>query len=194
LATVRTAVDRFITTAGFRYQKFIWPSFVIWGLDRLIRLLRLLAFKLFSPSRNPATTLEAELISPGIVRLTIPRPRHFHWSPGQNALITIPEMSRLLPEAHPFTIATVDQEETVSQPQPTRNEKGKYTGNGASDSDLVFFIKVCSGFTKRLANKISFSDAMNKLNIFVDGPYGSPSNLQLFDTCVLLAGEHPCLC
>jgi hypothetical protein len=64
-----------------------------------------------------------------------------------------------------------------------------------SNSDLVFFIDVRSGFTKRLAGCVSSSDVtMMKLNVLVDGPYGSPPDLRVFDTCVLLAGGYFHLC
>jgi ferric-chelate reductase len=192
---------------GLSFQKFVWPSFVVWGLDRSIRLLRVLVFTFSSP-RSPqqsipeahdkhshlsaAVTSQLELVSSDIIRLTILRPRHFHWSPGQNVYLTIPETTRFLPEAHPFTIATIKYEEHGSHSNQTELElveKSTRNVESNSDSDLVFFINVRSGCTRRLAGQTSFDSKKNNLKVFVDGPYGSPPDLRVFDTCVLLAGE-----
>lgn len=190
---------------GFSFQKYVWPSFVIWGFDRLIRLLRVLIFTLSRPladqQPNPESyhrdtrfstmaTPELELVSPDIIRLTVPRPRHFHWSPGQNIFLTIPKLTRLLPEAHPFTIATVECKLGDPESNSTEDESvEKSTDNVDSNSSLVFFINIRSGFTKRLADQTSMDAKNINMKVFVDGPYGSPPDLRVFDTCVLLAGE-----
>ena len=187
------------------FQQYVWPSFVIWGFDRLLRLLRVLVFAL-SPLADKQPNLESyhqdtrsstmaapelELTCPDIIRLTVPRPRHFHWSPGQNIFLTIPKMTRLFPEAHPFKIAAVDCKLGDPESNPTEDESVEKSANNVdSNSNLVFFINVRSGFTKRLANQISVDAKNMNMKVFVDGPYGSPPDLRVFDTCVLLAGER----
>jgi len=184
----------------------VWPSFVIWGFDRSLRLLRVLVFT-FSPlistqqttpesyrqdTRESTTAIsELELVSSDIIRLTVPRPRHFRWSPGQNIFLTVPKLTKFLPEAHPFTISTVDYKMDDLEPDSTEDKNvEKETGNGELDSNLVFFIKVRSGFTKRLAGQTSMDAKNMNMKVLVDGPYGSPPDLRIFDTCVLLAGEY----
>jgi ferric-chelate reductase len=132
---------------------------------------------------------ELEFISSDIIRLTISRPGHFHWSPGQSAYLTIPEVAKFPPEAHPFTIATVDYEDE-SESNTTENENSE--DKGPSKSELVFFINVRSGFTKRLAGLTSLNAKKMNMIVLVDGPYGSPPDLRVYDTCVLIAGECPC--
>ncbi|KAJ8584094.1 hypothetical protein M405DRAFT_480756 [Rhizopogon salebrosus TDB-379] len=53
---------------------------------------------------------DAELLSDDFIRLRLRSPSHFHWAPGQTASphLTIPSISRLPFEAHPFTIANID--------------------------------------------------------------------------------------
>jgi ferric-chelate reductase len=190
---------------GFSVQTYVWPSFVIWGFDRLIRLLRVLIFTLSSPPTdqqpNPESyhqdtrsadiaTPELELVSPDVIRLIVPRPRHFHWSPGQNIFLTIPKLTRLFPEAHPFTIATVECKLGDPESNSMEDESVEKSTDVNSNSNLVFFINVRSGFTKRLADQISVDAKNMNMKVFVDGPYGSPPDLRVFDTCVLLAGEY----
>ncbi|KAI0354098.1 hypothetical protein OH77DRAFT_1522024 [Trametes cingulata] len=120
-------VGAYVHTSAVHSASYIWPCFLIWGLDRLLRLLRVLyhnhlyftaPFSLSpspspSPSRNsPPRAREldatAELLSPHLIRLHLQRPAHVRWTPGQTAFLTVPGVSRFPLEAHPFTIASVD--------------------------------------------------------------------------------------
>ncbi|KAF7980574.1 hypothetical protein HWV62_37747 [Athelia sp. TMB] len=165
-------------------QTYIWPCFVIWGFDRLVRGLRVLLFAATSPPTptpgpdaekhqhhipSAAASARLEPVSPSLVRLTLPRPRLFHWAAGQSVFLTVPGLSKFSHEAHPFTIASVE-------------------GDGTQD-ELVFFIDVRSGFTKRLAtHALSNKDAPMSAKVYVDGPYGSVPDMRSFDVCILLAG------
>ena len=133
---------------------------------------------------------ELELISSDIIRLMTSRPGHFHWSPGQSAYLTIPEVAKFPPEAHPFTIATVDCEEDESGSGATGEESS--ADKDQSKSELVFSINVRSSFTKSLVGLTSINAKKMNMRVLVDGPYGSPLDLQVYDTCVLIAGE--CFC
>jgi len=191
---------------GFSFQKYVWPSFVIWGFDRLIRLLRVLIFTLSRPladqQPNPESyhrdtrfstmaTPELELVSPDIIRLTVPRPRHFHWSPGQNIFLTIPKLTRLLPEAHPFTIATAECKLGDPESNSTEDESvEKSTDNVDSKFETWSSSSMSAQVLRNVLADQTSMDAKNmNMKVFVDGPYGSPPDLRVFDTCVLLAGK-----
>lgn len=95
------------------------------------------------------------------------------WKAGQNAYITIPKISIMPFEAHPFTIATI----------PTTEKN--------VPNELVFLIKVRNGFTKRLYQAISEARDRGeefRFNAFIDGPYGSPPDLDSFSNIVVLTG------
>lgn len=182
-----------------RLQKYIWPCFVIWGLDRFIRTLRVTLF-FFKGSRmapNPGplnlATCNLEVISHNIIRMAIPRPPHFHWSAGQSVFLTIQGAS-LLWLGNPFTIASLDGEHVHNGDrdrigQSTEAEEDLDEGSEIGQSELVFFLKIHSGFTKRLAALQTLgTEHKTRARIFVDGPYGSPPDLKYFDTCVLIAG------
>ncbi|KAH9918057.1 iron reductase [Fomitopsis serialis] len=122
---------------------YIWPSFLVWALDRFIRVVRVIwANHLYFSWSGKRAHLDAdvELLSPHFLRVRIARPAHFHWSPAQTAYLVMPTVSRLPTESHPFTIASIEGQDTkvLGEDAPYWNE-------------LVFLINVRDGFTKRLA-------------------------------------------
>ncbi|KAH9896466.1 iron reductase [Cubamyces lactineus] len=173
---------------------YIWPCFLIWGLDRALRLTRLVYYNhLYFGFSSTAHRLDAsvELLSPHFVRLHIQRPPHFTWTPGQTAFLTMPGVSGIPFEAHPFTIASVDaryQLNGVKTPRTADMEKpASEAGADATPfwKELVFLINVREGFTKRLAQ---IARRGEKVKVLVDGPYGFSPNLDNDDTVVLVAG------
>lgn len=136
-----------------------------------------------------ATSVQIEAVTPTVMSLTIPCPRHFHWSAGQSAFLSIPEVSKFLHESHPFTIASIDRKSDAA----ALDADEKASEEAGRSDELVFFINVHSGFTKRLAahNAVDTSGRITTLTsrVYVDGPYGSAPDLRAFDTCVLVAGE-----
>lgn len=158
----------------------------MWGLDRFIRVLRLVVFNhSYFGLKSGSGTMDAttELLSDHFVRLTLRRPPHFHWSPGQTAYLIVPAVSTLPFEAHPFTIASFDSsllsEEMKGADQKTLGDNDSYW------KELVFLINVREGFTKRLKEVAAVKGTVKA---FVDGPYGLSPDLQQYDTSVLIAG------
>ncbi|KAJ8581580.1 hypothetical protein M405DRAFT_885664 [Rhizopogon salebrosus TDB-379] len=86
---------------------WIYPCFIIWGLDHLICVPQLLVFNFGFTSKYTMNATD-ELLSDDFARLRLLSPSYFHWAPGQTAYLTIPSISRLPFEAHPFTIASID--------------------------------------------------------------------------------------
>ncbi|EPQ54152.1 hypothetical protein GLOTRDRAFT_44599 [Gloeophyllum trabeum ATCC 11539] len=167
-------------TVNFNFQQYVWPSFLVWGLDRFIRLIRVVVFKLsphLSSASDPSVTARADLLAPDLVRLRVPRPPGFSWSPGQLSYIIMPGVSRLPFEAHPFSIASVHD----GAMDGGNGEKG-----GEHWKEVVFLINAQSGFTKRLAHAAQSGEA--KVNVLLDGPYGCSPDLDGSDTVVLVAG------
>lgn len=173
-----------------RVTYWIYPCFIIWGLDRLIRILRLVVFNLgFSSEFAMGAT--AELLSDDFIRVRLHCPSYFHWAPGQMAYLIMPSVSRLSFEAHPFTIASVhgnifDSPEG-QKPRGHAIPAEPVLGSSAPFSkEIVFFINVRKGFTARL-KEVALKG--NKVKVFIDGPYGSSPNLGPYDTSVLIAGQ-----
>ncbi|KAK1227107.1 hypothetical protein PQX77_009940 [Marasmius sp. AFHP31] len=188
-------VGAYYHTHEFGFHKHVWPSFVIWGLDRLIRALRLLVYNhSYFGFGKSAENLDAsvELLSPKLVRLTLKRPPHFHWSPGQTAFLIIPGVSTLPFEAHPFTIASFDsglsKKEIVANPQKPSEGPEVNKVVAATESfwkELVFLVNVQEGFTKRLAERAAKG---GDVKVYVDGPYGVSPDVTSYHTSVFVAG------
>lgn len=175
------------------FGSYIWPSFLVWGLDRFIRLARVVYFNhLYFGFHSKKERLDAsvELLSPHFVRLHINRPPHFNWTPGQTAFLIMPSVSSFPLEAHPFTIASVDSHyQLASTKTPTIADAEKKFSDAAEVEpywkELVFLINVREGFTKRLA---AIAENGKKVQVLIDGPYGFMPNLDNDDTVVLVAG------
>ena len=152
-----------------------WPSMTIWGLEHFINIIHLVIinFAYLNPwsSKDSKKELDAmvEVLSPHLVRVTLHRSKHFHWRPGQNAYLSFPSVSTFLFESHPFTISTIDKDDSTS-----------------GDHLLVFLIGVKGGFTQKLL-KAASSDQTYK--VFLNGPYGSPPLLIGNQTVILIAGS-----
>ncbi|KAH9950834.1 iron reductase [Amylocystis lapponica] len=166
---------------------YMWPCFLVWGLDRFIRGVRMVAYNhlyfSFSASKHNLDG-SLEQLSPHFVRLRVWRPPHFRWNAGQTAYITMPGVSRFPWEAHPFTIASIDDGGR------TGDEKEQEKNSGLEDvpagwKELVFLINVRDGFTKRLARAAEKGD---RVAVLIDGPYGFTPGLEGDDTTVLVAG------
>ncbi|KIJ60858.1 hypothetical protein HYDPIDRAFT_97841 [Hydnomerulius pinastri MD-312] len=175
---------------------WIYPCFVIWGLDRVLRVVRLIVFNHSYFGFRSGSTMDAtaELLSEDFVRLRFHRPSHFHWTPGQTAYLIMPSVSRLPFEAHPFTIASFDsnlfsavEEEKPAQEKSNRRSLAEHALGSSTPfwKEVVFFINVREGFTARLKDAAVRG---GKVKVFVDGPYGPSPDLGLYDTSVLIAG------
>ncbi|PPQ88182.1 hypothetical protein CVT25_005147 [Psilocybe cyanescens] len=148
-----------------------WPSMIVWGLDRFLRLVNLSAFNFgyLNPWCQSSKDLNAsvEVLSPHFLKVTMYRSKHFHWRPGQSAYLSFPSVSTIPFESHPFTISTIEDDATAAQKK------------------LTFFVRVRSGFTQTLMQTAS-SDTTYK--VFINGPYSSPPVLMGYQTVILIAG------
>ena len=179
----------YFLTSTFRVIYWFQASFIIWGLDRLIRVVRLVVFNhSYFGFKKGSGTMDAsvELLSPHFMRLRLRRPPHFHWSPGQTAYLIMPGVSTIPFEAHPFTIASIDtgRDETRGG-AASISEKEVLGETEPYWKELVFFVNAHAGFTRKLCDAAKKG---GKVKVFVDGPYGKSPDLTDYDTSVLVAG------
>lgn len=176
----------FFHTRQFQRDHYIWPSFVLWGFDRLLRFARVVIFNQsyfgFSPGLGTLDA-KAEVAAPGFVRLRLRRSKHFHWTAGQCAFLTMPSVSLLPFEAHPFTIANADRSRET--PLKIQEENEAAVIHVEQGHDLIFLINARQGFTRRL---MAIAEKGGSMKVFVDGPYGTPPYPRGFDTIVFIAG------
>ncbi|KAF9233766.1 FAD-binding domain-containing protein [Melanogaster broomeanus] len=182
LATILHINDFRHVPVGISFTYYIWPAFIIWALDRLIRTARLIYYNLaYFTKKSGTMDATTELLSDKLVRVRFRRPSNFHWSPGQFAYLIMPSVSKLPFEAHPFSISSVDS--TLFAPEARALE-----GDPASpyQKELVFLIGVRNGFTRRLKD---IAARRETVKVYVDGPYGDAANLGCYDTSLLIAAS-----
>ncbi|KAI0356289.1 hypothetical protein OH77DRAFT_1401246 [Trametes cingulata] len=172
---------------------YIWPSFVIWAFDRLLRAFRVVYYNNDFGTSRPRNEAYAsvELLSRQFVRLRFTRPPQLKWTPGQAAFLIMPSVSTIPLEAHPFTIASVDSRyrlrgKAMERMDSTVTLVDQSRLNGTCETEeLEFMISVRGGFTKRLSE---VAKSGQKVKVLVDGPYGFSPDLRNDHTVVLVAG------
>ncbi|RXK42506.1 hypothetical protein M231_00060 [Tremella mesenterica] len=160
------------------YIHWVWPAFLLWGLDRIVSGLRMMinslpitiTYSLTSlprvqtKSRGTATDCIVELVDKDVLRISVPM--SLPWSPGQHAFLSMPSISKWrFWEQHPHSISNL-----CVGPEPK----------------AVFIVRAHKGFTGRLRDAIT-SDSSVVL-AFVDGPYGKSPVLGGYDSIILVAG------
>ncbi|KAJ7083231.1 iron reductase [Mycena epipterygia] len=186
---------------------YIWPSLLLWGFDRFLRFIRIFLVNggystLFNTKASSPLRAQVEVICPQFLRVTLRRPDHFKWAPGQLAYLSIPSVSAKPWEAHPFTIASIDGD----IPRPTDSQLSSRDESFDKENSvesvavtaetlsapgyskkLVFLLRVHTGFTKRLLAAASTS-TNETFGAYVDGPYCLPPSVRGFGTVLLLCG------
>ncbi|KIJ54636.1 hypothetical protein M422DRAFT_200498 [Sphaerobolus stellatus SS14] len=167
------------TIGGHGFGWIFYPTFVFWAFDRFVRVIRIG----WNHYRS-ATSAKAygDILGDGsVIRLTLRR--KITWKAGHHFLISMPTISTTPWETHPFTIANIPSDRSLSglTAKPLKNEH-----------DMVFFIKVRDGFTKLLSDAIkkkkNASGGEVQLPIFLEGPYGHAPEVDIYGNVVLIAG------
>ncbi|KAI5117834.1 hypothetical protein M0805_003311 [Coniferiporia weirii] len=164
-----------------QFTAYAWPPFIVWGLDRLLRLSRVIYIRRLSSQKpsGPANAL-VEILPTDAIRVTlrIPSSKLLSWRPGQHAFLTVPSVSRSPLEAHPFTIASLDAPD-------------------GGEVDLKLIIRARTGFTRRLYDytvrasseaPLSNEALECRVSAYIDGPYGSPPSVNTYPNVILIAG------
>ncbi|KAI0782612.1 ferric reductase NAD binding domain-containing protein [Abortiporus biennis] len=150
------------------YSYLLWPGVIVWGVDRFIRYtFYFIHNTLFKPSKSLGIL---ELISPDTLRLTIKRRFVGGWIAGQHMFLSFPSVNPT--QSHPFSISTLSDGDD-------------------SERDLVFVMRVRKGLTKTLKERVvqkGNNIGMIELPVFMDGPYGLPTDITGFSTCIFIAG------
>jgi FAD-binding domain len=152
----------------------------MWIVDRLLRAICIVVFNSgYFGTRGHTCDASVEVLSPEVLRVTLRRPNHVYWKPGQYAYLRIPGLSTL--GGHPFSISTVDvphfRQQQLSAVSLDHDRSQEY-------KQLMFLVRV----QKRLTQCVQRRDP---IKILFDGPYGSPPLLIGFETVILIAGKHP---
>ncbi|KAI0315976.1 FAD-binding domain-containing protein [Amylostereum chailletii] len=155
------------TTPGFHY--YIYPVWVVWGFERLVRLIRYVVINYLLKPKNAPFDATLSLVGSDALQITVTRRMPFGWRPGQHAFLAFPGVSTLPLESHPFTIASI----------PSRDL--------GAEQKLVFLVRAKGGATQRLLN-LAQEHGDTQFRAYIDGPYGMPPDLGPYRTSVFVAG------
>ncbi|KAI0347145.1 hypothetical protein BDW22DRAFT_1425211 [Trametopsis cervina] len=163
----------YLHVAASNFGILVWPAFVIWGFDRVVRYIRYLYLTDLQSPSNPDSQATLELLSSDTIRITARRGRNVPvtWSAGQHMFLAFPSVGPA--ESHPFTIATVPNDDSSSA------ESGK---------EMVWVIRARDGFTRRIKEYALERNGSCKVPVFMHGPYGAPPDITPYSTCVFIAG------
>ncbi|THH32758.1 hypothetical protein EUX98_g1466 [Antrodiella citrinella] len=145
---------------------YFWPSFVVWGVDRAARLIRVLLLN--SVFKSTKDLGQVDLTTSDTLLITVKRhiPRGLKWRAGQHMFVAFPSLGP--GQSHPLTVASVVERD-------------------AKEQELVFVVRVRDGLTRKLKDHVVEVGAC-EVPVILDGPYGSPPDITPFSTCVFIAG------
>jgi len=159
---------------SYNVKSYLYPAFAMWCFDRACRIARIIISNRLWNSvlfwrRNDSQEARVERLGLDTVRITMRR--NMSWTAGQHVYLSIPSLSPLPTEVHPFTISTHPHEQQI---------------NGL-DREIVCVIRPKLGFTRKLFELVE-DGRPRTINVHVDGAYGSPPSLTSYSTVVLVAG------
>ncbi|KAK5328500.1 ferric-chelate reductase Frp1 [Exophiala xenobiotica] len=158
----------------------VWFSIGVVVLDRSLRTLRIIWLNLLpilgstesgQSRRKLGYEAEVKSLSSGFILVSIHDVR-FSWKPGQHIYLSIPRAGIF--EAHPFTIANVPK---------------RMTGHDGPDK-VELYIRVHSGFTRRLHRRCQGSGGPKYFRSFLSGPWGVPPLIDRLESLILLASGN----
>ena len=196
------------------YDAYLWPLVAIWGFDRLLRIIRLIYCNVHVTMKKCKGVSFSEAIatydtSGNMIRVEVSLENsHLVPAPGQHYYLYQLGNWRLY-ENHPFTLAYWGDAPTPATPVcGSRNEEGSSSPTGSAShsnslrgsdtqgvvgdsrgAKLVFFVRPCDGWTRRLRDEcVRSPDNTTTPKILVEGPYGTQEKLWVYGRVLLIAG------
>lgn len=186
----------------------------IWCFDRLLRIVRLIYCNLHVALKKGKGVSFSEATATydangNMIRVEVSLENsHLVPAPGQHYYLYQLGNWRLY-ENHPFTLAYwgdahtpaapvggISKEENNNSPTDSVSRSNSLGGAAAHGvvgesrgAKLVFFVRPCDGWTKRLRDECARSaDNTTTPKILVEGPYGTQEKLWTYDRVLLIAG------
>jgi predicted ferric reductase len=141
------------------WLQWLYASWVIWGFDRVVRLVRL-----FWSGFGKA---DSKSYPDDIFKMTISYSQRWKYYPGSHIYFHVMRPWKFW-ESHPFTI--------YQHPDSSQSDK------------LVVCGTAKEGITRNIYNDINKASGSKNFTLLLDGPYGHRHNLQHYDTCIFVAG------
>ncbi|KAG9124278.1 hypothetical protein FRC07_012159 [Ceratobasidium sp. 392] len=187
----------------YGYLNWIYVAIGIWIADRSLRLISVWMNGLQGSIGRTSGSATAELIPnsrQNIIKLTVfPRLEPRLVKPGTHYFVYFPTLQTWRPwENHPFSIASWILSEAngrsshasdeASTSKGSDIEKAKNQCRFASQPCITMLVKPHSGATQALLDYVLTTGGVASVPVLLEGPYGEPHPLHLYENVVLVAG------
>ncbi len=144
------------------WMEYVYASIAIWAFDRFVRIVRMLWFGAFKNATY-------KLYDDDTIKLTIDRPKL--WKPFPGAYVFLYVLHpRHFWQSHPFTIIS---------------------SSDTNNKQISIVFKAKNGLTETIRNQISKRpDLCGKFPTLIEGPYGMRTNIDKYDSALLIVGGH----
>lgn len=178
------------------YDALVWIPVTIWGLDRVVRSARIVAFSPQFWNAKARITFNEDA---HMIRMLVPVSSSLYSiEPGTFYYLMVLNKWNFW-ESHPFTIASVSRDArcdagSVSEHSPLLNYSSTASEemrcwSGKSEQEMTFLIRPYDSFTLRLKK---YADAQRPkpatVRVAIDGPYGKPLRLEKFCKVLFIVG------
>ncbi|KAJ5793246.1 Riboflavin synthase-like beta-barrel [Penicillium pulvis] len=173
-------------------QRVLFGTLVLWGLDRVSRVLILL----WRNCAKRRTTATVEALPGSVAKVEVEVARAWKFRPGQYMYLYMPCLG--LWTSHPFTVAwasTGDSSLSHNEKRSSSDSLAALLG-GSETTTMSVLIKGQDGFTKKLLQKAEDSpEGRIQAMALAEGPFGGLHSLKSYGTLLLIAGgigiTHP---
>jgi hypothetical protein len=156
----------------------LYGVMALWGVERGIRLLRLMYRNIGSKKAL------VEALPGNACRVTIDMARPWSFKPGQHAYLYMPSIGFWT--SHPFSVAWSEEIEDLGEDKLAMSRQDILAMQKTS---MSFIIRARTGFTNSLFKKASTSpDGRFSTRCFAEGPYGGMHMMHSYGTVMLFAG------
>ena len=181
---------------------FIWPCLFIWIFDRVLRVLRIMAFDWKFWNTKAIVSYDP---TSNLVRMDVPMTRNrVAPRPGTYYYIYVLNDPLYMHQNHPFTLAYVTSpkknEQIPLSPVSSRPSTHRTNSASSSESDtllaprhteasgpsMVYLIRPYDGFTSRLKNHCL--SRPKTLRVSIEGPYGHSVPLREYTNVMFVVG------
>lgn len=168
---------------GLAQQRVLLATLILWGLDRIARLVSIL-WRNCGKQRTSATV---ELLPGDVARVEVAVSRPWKFKAGQYMYLYIPSLG--LWTSHPFSVAWTSSDRMTTNKKRDSSDSFNVLLGGRQRTTMSFLIKRRDGFTNKLLTKVHRSEAGRfNATALAEGPFGGLHSLASYGTVLLIAG------
>jgi len=197
-------MNRHTSIFDARYDAYLWPIVIVWVLDRVLRLLRLVScniqVRLGKQVIRRTRTIASYSTESDVVRLDVKTDSLLvQPTAGQFYYLYQPSAWQGY-ENHPFTLGAWSLESSASDEAGSSlmqhtdaphefDQSESDLRHSCGTQTLTFWIRPYDGWTKRLRDEcLKSSTRSSAPTILLEGPYGHHCPTSSFDSVLLIAG------